>query len=115
MKWAIIILALAFTGCAGAKNKPDSNSQTAVAAPATSQVSKSADLNVPEELRKVSCTKGDEARLLEVVKKGDGCALDYTKAGKTAAVASGTHGVRHCVATKKKIRSKLEKAGYSCG
>jgi hypothetical protein len=63
---------------------------------------------------KPSCTKGSETRLFEIVKTEKGCVLNYTKSGKTTAVATSSHGVQHCEKSEEKIRSKLEKAGYQC-
>lgn len=111
-KLTIVLMTLMLVGCASAKKQttPDkpvtaSATTTQAVAPASSESSGG---------MKMACTKAGENRILEVIKKGPGCALEYTKDGRTSAVASSMHGTKHCNESRKKIRSKLELAGFSC-
>ena len=70
--------------------------------------------SVAADEQKFSCTKAKDSRLLEVTKKGAGCALNYTKGGKDSEVASSKHGLRHCEKAREKIKGTLEKAGFEC-
>lgn len=110
MKWLFIFnaMALALAGC-GSASKHDSSSSPP-AAPAPAMAPPVANDN-PD---KVTCAKGTETRLLEVVKKDKGCAFAYTKFGKTSDAATSSHGLKHCQASQKKVRGKLESAGYTC-
>jgi hypothetical protein len=66
------------------------------------------------ELVMTSCHKADETRTLQVEKKNNGCVLEYTKPSGKKSVASSSHGLKHCVATKDKIIGKLKNTGYTC-
>jgi hypothetical protein len=102
-------VAFAFTGCASAKKQTEAGTPV-TAAPAQ----QAAPAPAASGGEKVSCAKGSDTRVLEVVTKGAGCALDYTKAGKMSAVSTSQHGEQHCKDSQKKIRAKLEQAGYQC-
>jgi hypothetical protein len=107
MKFAIMIVALMLVGCASGQKKGDADTKAAV------DNQKSAS-TCAVDLKKISCTKGKEVRTLEVVKKGAGCALAYTKAEQTTDVATSNSGTKHCMKVKKKIKANLEKSGYHC-
>jgi hypothetical protein len=111
MQWIMILTALSMAGCASAKKQPEAH---APAATASSKVSQTGEATGMSDLTKLSCTRGQETRTLEVVKKDSGCSLDYTKGGKMKAAASSSHGTQHCVDTQKKIQKKLEQAGFKC-
>lgn len=67
------------------------------------------------DLAKLSCSKGKEARTLQIIKKDSGCLLEYTKAGKMTSAAKATDGgLKHCIDSEKRIRNKLEGSGYNC-
>ena len=118
-KYIITLIVITLTGCASA-NKPTepdtktlsqaSGSTSIVAHPIAAEPSDS----VKPDFTKLSCMKKKENRSLVVVKKGNGCALDYQKDGKTEAVAHSFHGLKHCLHSEKKIRAKLEHAGFKC-
>jgi uncharacterized protein YceK len=123
MKWILILTLIALSGCASAKKQTSStgavaqvthsNQDTSLATAAKdSKTTTSASALVEEE--KSSCTKSAETRTLEIAKKGAGCELDYSKAGKTTAVATSSHGLKHCFESAKKIRAKLDHAGFKC-
>lgn len=82
--------------------------------PAPAPTKETAPPTVDENMVKVTCTKGKEARLLEVIKKDNGCAFAYTKNGKINEAASSIHGFKHCKDSEKKVQGKLESAGYAC-
>ena len=110
MKWMFMFSAMALTlaGCGSAsKHETSSNPPVAAPTPVVAPV-------VNDNPDKVTCTKGEETRLLEVVKKGNGCSFAYTKSGKTKEAATSSHGIKHCQASQKKVQSKLESAGYVC-
>jgi len=80
--------------------------QSAPAAPAKAKASASGTA--------LSCTSGSDTRTLEIDSKDSGCTLNYTKMGKTSAIASDNSGNDHCLEVQKKIQGKLEGAGFSC-
>lgn len=116
MKWTVILAALALFGCASPKKQTLAETPRPRASGVPSSVASAASSASAKtsEMVKISCKKDAEIRTLEVVTTGSGCALDYNKAGKTASVASSSHGSKHCIESQKKLRSKLEKAGFSC-
>ena len=110
MKYFLLLIALGFAGCASSEKHAVAPTDKP-AAPAPALPSKVAP--APAE-QKLSCIHGSETRFLEVIKKGNGCALNYTKAGKVTAVATASHGNKHCESSKEKIRMKLEKGDFKC-
>lgn len=107
-----IIFLLSLSGCFGqgqqsssATTPPPNESQATQPAPVAATASGPA---------KVSCERGHETRILQIETKGSGCSLDYTKSNKLTAVTSAPHGLKHCLETQKRIKAKLEKAGFKC-
>lgn len=114
MRWIVVLLVLAIMGCAGAKQKTEAPSTSApVQAEAAKPVAPGPVATVTDAA-KVSCSLDSDTRILEIVKKGAGCDLEYTKAGKMTSAATSAHGKKHCRDAQKKIRSKLEKSGFKC-
>jgi hypothetical protein len=112
---------MGLAGCASAKKQASTDTHGAAAAAqsmARAKAAAAAAAPAPKaalaEEAKISCTKASETRTLEIVKKGPGCELEYLKSGKTSSVATSTHGLKHCVDSEKKIRSKLDQAGFKC-
>lgn len=62
----------------------------------------------------VTCTSGSDTRTLAISDKDGGCALDYTKEGKSSTIATSHSGKDHCSEVEKKIQDKLATAGFSC-
>lgn len=117
MKWILILTMIAFSGCASAKKQSPAQTPSTEAVSATAsahKVNTSISPVSPTDEEKISCTRAAENRTLEVTKKGAGCELNYSKAGKSSAVASSSHGVGHCMESAKKISAKLGKAGFKC-
>ena len=109
MKRFLILAVIGLAGCTTTKNGPAPSSPP----PQISTASSSA-LATPAaapDLEVLSCTKGKETRKLQVSKKTSGCSLEYTKFGKTNSPASSTHGIKHCVDSKEKVRKHLEASG----
>lgn len=106
---SILLLVLGFMGCSSAKKVDTPATSKAAAAPTVVQKP-----TAKSDGQKLTCTKGKDARVLEVVKKDKGCALNYTKAGKESAVASSVNGTKHCEDSQKKVSAKLEQAGFQC-
>lgn len=69
---------------------------------------------VSYNVEKLACSKGNESRTLEVIRKAAGCELKYTKAGKSSFISNSAHGKKHCEQSQTKLREKLEKAGFQC-
>lgn len=104
-----LVISLGLAGCASAQKQkaPEAKPAATAAAPEAKAAAAPAG-------EKLACTKGTETRTLEIVKKGAGCGLSYEKGGKAKIVAKASHGEKHCVESKDKIRAKLEAAGYKC-
>ena len=87
-------------------------------APVPSEVTKAEKAPMKEapsaNAQTASCTKDSDKRVLEVVAKGSGCELSYTKAGKASVVSSSSQGTTYCEKSLKKVQDKLEKAGFNC-
>ncbi len=60
------------------------------------------------------CSSGKDERKLAIKSKGEGCELEYTKAGQPTSVASQIVGNAKCEEVSTKIKEKLVAAGYSC-
>ena len=106
--FAILIVGLVHCSSAP-KNQPPETAQ-----PESQVTTVAPPIAVSPDLQKFTCMKGGETRALEVAKKDAGCELNYSKSGKSSVVASSSHGVKHCVNSRDKIRDKLTKAGYAC-
>lgn len=63
---------------------------------------------------RMECELGQDKRWTEVRKAGEGCSLAYFKAGVEEVVASSASGDSHCKTVQERIRTNLEKAGFSC-
>lgn len=109
MKYLVFLTALYFAGCANSEKKSTPPPIEKPAAPPTAP-----KVVTPPNDQKLSCSHGSETRILEIVKKGNECALNYTKAGKVTAVATASHGSKHCNDSKERIRAKLEKGDFKC-
>lgn len=62
----------------------------------------------------VVCSSGQDERKLAIKAKGEGCELEYTKAGQASSVASQISGNAKCEEVSTKIKEKLVAAGYKC-
>lgn len=60
------------------------------------------------------CANGKDQRRLEAQTKGAGCALLYTKYGKTELIGQARRGVEICREKLKSVRSNLERGGHKC-
>ena len=115
MKWIILLIALTLTGCASTHKQSPAQSPSG-ASPSASAASNSTPSHHSgmAEAAKLSCMNGSETRTLAVLNDGPGCSLVYEKLGKKATVSSSSHGHGHCIQSEKKIRTKLEQAGFKC-
>jgi hypothetical protein len=112
MKYVALIATMALIACASSKKNTSTAATTPVAAAPAAATASPAKQDKGASL--MSCTRGEDTRLLQVALKDKGCVLDYTKAGKEAAVASSSKGTEHCDKSKEKIAKKLEAAGFAC-
>ena len=62
----------------------------------------------------VQCGSAGDQRVIAVATEGEGCKVNYTKTGQTSSVASAVQGREHCDEIAKRIRGKLEGAGFAC-
>lgn len=70
---------------------------------------------VPGEIiNRSTCTSGKDVRDLEIVSKGDGHVLNYTKAGTVREMATCSVDLDKCQAVFDNIKSNLEQSGYIC-
>ena len=116
MRYMIIMATLVFIGCSHAQ-KQTASSDPKPAVQATQKAPPKAVTQVAapkQDAPTLSCKNEGDTRLLEIVKKESGCALKYTKSGKSNEVASSSSGTKHCEESLTKIRGKLEKAGFDC-
>ena len=100
------------TSCShGATTVPDTKSDKAApkAAKTTAPKAKTA-----ASAEKASCKSADDVRSLEIVSKGTGCAVHYTKHEQMSEIATAKHETEHCKEVMQKIRGHLESAGFSC-
>jgi|SRR6185437_15530724 len=105
-------VSLTLVGCASAKNKHQTNTAAENTA-STTTINQVAQGDM-SGLEKVSCTKKQDTRVLDIIKDGPGCKLNYEKFGKTSAVATSMRGMKHCISSQKKIRTHLEHYGFKC-
>lgn len=118
MKWILILFLIVVAACAGTP-KQKIQEPVATASAQAKAVTKNAVTPAPivpvaAKSGRLSCANGPDARWLEVVKKGAGCSLKYSKDGKVSEIASSLHGTKHCKESQSKVESKLEKAGFHC-
>ena len=118
MKYLILLILVLSFGCSSSKFQ--SSDATATTKPvAINSISgpvvdnKNVVLKKNEQ-SKLTCNKGQETRIIELILNGNSCTLNYTKFGKMKSVASSTLGPKHCEKTKIKILTKLEKSGFQC-
>ncbi len=72
------------------------------------------DESAGEMINKATCSKGSDTRELEIVAKGDGHVVSYTKAGEVKEVATCSMTKTKCQAVFDQIKSKLESLGFTC-
>jgi len=107
-----LAVATLFVACSSKQKQGDVKSATPATQSSSKKDAKAA--TTTDASAKTTCKKGKEERTLEVVAKGNGCEVNYTKAGETTHPASSVHGTDHCNKTVTKIKGNLEKAGYTC-
>ena len=125
----VIVLAMGLMiGCSNAAKKQTTETKTgpatatAAAAPAATtetapakEAKKSkAAATTTTAAGDVTCTSGEDVRKLSIKGKGQGCELEYTKAGQASAVASQVVGQAKCEEVLTRIQDKLVAAGYKC-
>ena len=113
--WNLLFSVVLFAACSSLVQKPATQPTPAqpIAPPQAIQKPKAEDAGTPN-LAKLSCNRGNEIRVVEIVKQGNGCTVNYTKGGKTTSVASSAKGLKHCEDSQKKIQAHLEGAGFKC-
>lgn len=67
-----------------------------------------------ESGKSLSCKNGSEIRELVLESKGQGCELFYVKAGQSKSQARQVNGTTICDSVFEKMKSTLEKTGFSC-
>ena len=108
---ASIALGLGSVSCSSSAKKAGApEPQATASAPAASaKTAKAAEASVG-----FSCANGTDQRKAEIKKQGSGCEVEYTKEGKTKAIASSASGTQHCQDVVAKIQKNLLAAGYKC-
>ena len=119
MRYVILLSVLALIGCTqqSKEAKPSSPSPAPVTLPPppVTQVTPPAPAPTPTSpTHGRSCVNGTDKRQLEVVKRGDGCVLDYTQAGLIKEVISSTRGTKRCDRKQAKLITSLEQTGFKC-
>lgn len=107
---AALGLGIVVSGCSSHPKKEAAHEAVKAASPAQEAVA----AKPKSSGSLLTCTKGKDERKLEVVKKGQGCELAYTKFGETKAVASSKSGTEHCEKIMERIEGKLKVASYTC-
>lgn len=98
-----------------AEAKADARAATASGAAKGEKAAKrAADEAKGEVSGRASCKAGAETRLIEIVSRGTGCAVEYTKQNEKSEIASAAHETQHCTAVLERVKGKLEAAGFSC-
>lgn len=105
MRYIVFLAILIFAGC---------NSQDKLVKPAMAAAPVVQNAPPSSDLHKWSCVKGKDKREVEVVKKDNGCVLNYTQGGKLKEEATTTHDLKQCDGSEKKILAKLKKSGFQC-
>ena len=62
----------------------------------------------------ITCTQGEDVRILRNVTDGGKCELRYTKFGNESVAASAAFDLAHCDRVKTRIADNLGKAGFKC-
>ena len=129
MKFLTLLAAvLVLASCSSKSTKSDAATDSAATAKtemkadakaAPAKAEKAAKRAAAEEAKgevsgRASCKSGAETRLIEIVNKGTGCAVEYTKQNEKSEIASAAHETQHCSAVLEKVKGKLQAAGFSC-
>jgi hypothetical protein len=112
---SVLVLSFFFVCCAQNAKKADTPKEQASAKAA--EVAKNAPSNTAAAALadKVTCAwKGQDQRILEVLKTEKGCQLMYTKGGSAKSIANSNHGIKHCQKVQKRIHDKLVQNGFEC-
>lgn len=75
---------------------------------------KKAEKAPSDDIRKLVCHGPHEDRSLEIVTKGKGCVLQYTKQSGTTEAAHAQNSLEPCKAALQKIRARLESGNFAC-
>jgi hypothetical protein len=107
-----LVLVLA-TACShgGAKTSEPAAPAAAQAAPKPVKKDAAKAASVAEH---TTCTSGQDERIIDIVAKGQGCAVEYTKMKEKKEIASAEHSPAHCRQVAQKVRGRLEAAGFAC-
>lgn len=127
MKLFTLFAAVLFlAACSSKGTKPDETAAKADAKAASASTKaekvekaekaakRAADETKGEVSGRASCKSGSDTRLIEIVSKGTGCAVEYTKQEEKSEIASAMHETQHCTNVLEKVKGKLEAAGFSC-
>ncbi len=116
MNYLILILATLFLiGCGSSgKKAEEAADSTEAKAEASKEATKDSSKKVAASENAINCTMGGDKRTIDVVSNDQGCSVQYTKAGTSNEVASGSSGSAHCTNVAERIKGNLESAGFSC-
>ncbi len=81
---------------------------------ASSKAESASDATAPAGAVTLSCKSGKDERTLVTAAKDKGCEVTYTKQGQSKAVGNGLAGFGVCEKIANKIKSNLEKQGFTC-
>jgi DNA-binding transcriptional LysR family regulator len=107
------MMAASLIGCASTKEKAQAPVAPAEKS-AVAQVKPPSPNKETSQNSVLSCKKDKDIRSLQVIKKDNGCELNYTKFKASKVVASSSNSEKHCVDAKMKIQEKLKKSGFTC-
>lgn len=62
----------------------------------------------------ITCSAGQDKRLISVKAVDKGCEVVYDKNGTVTAPGSAQNGTDHCKGIQEKIKTNLENAGFTC-
>lgn len=104
--------------CSSPKKKDTLTSVTTPAPIVTAAPSvppKPAEKQVSNYENKMICKNAEDSRVLEIEKKSPvGCALMYSKNGKSSEIASSKKGLNHCERIRSKVEENLKNGGFEC-
>lgn len=119
---SILIISIAFVSCSSKQKHaqttttttPAAKQEAAMGAKKDTKNANAKQTTAAPSAGSIVCKNGSDTRTLDVVAKGSGCEVAYTKFDQTTAPASSVNGTAHCEAVKEKIKTNLENSGFKC-
>ena len=108
-----LFLGVGLTGCQSASKSEAKSSESEKAQKEASKTENPKQESGEAMWSKTCKVEGDE-RKIEVVEKGEGCEVVYTKNGSTTQPASSRRGTAYCEEVATRIQNNLSNAGFEC-